>query len=733
MHLIRDKRRFPWLNRQRVITWGIIAAVVLIIVIAWRTYWVYQEELPSIEEVYNIEPPLKTYIYDQDGTVLQEYYNQNRVMIPYNRIPQQLVDAVVSTEDREFWDHWGFNYKRVIVVAISNILKQRIAAGASTITQQLARQLFLTPEKTISRKIKELLTAIKLERTYSKQEILQLYLNNSYFGMGAYGIASAASRMFNKSVEELSINDCALLIGLLKGPNWYNPQRHPERAVVRRNAVLASMRDDDKLTDEQYDSLSALPLEINVRNEKTGLAPYFTEWVRQYIEGKYGEDELYNGGLKVYTTLDWELQQVAEEAIKAHLDSLQARIEARRKISDPRYSYMTTDTVAIDSLTGENLSIDTSLIINDSLYVDSVRAYKQIQGAAITLDNANGHILAMVGGRDFEESKFNRATQGKRQPGSAFKPFVYTAAIDNGWTPDSILYDNSIVLDIPGTKDWRPHNFDDKYLGRMTLREGLKKSRNMIAIKLLLKIHPELAIFYAQQMGIKSDLAPVPSLAIGTSEVTLEEITSAYTVFPNHGIRIPPQGILKIVDRYGNVLEDNETVPKEEVLREETAYIMVNMMQSVMEPGGTGYGARWRGFTRPAGGKTGTSDDFCDNWFIGYTPQITSGVWVGFDDKTSIGHNMTGSANALPIWTKIMLAAHRDLPVEDFQVPAGIITADICTESGELATNRCPDVVTEVFTSETVPRETCHLHASDSRFTREDRYEVKSDSGKIHF
>ncbi len=698
---------------QRPLFWAVVAAMVIVIWVGLWTYHVYQYELPSIEEVYNIEPPLKTKIYAADGTLLQEFYNQNRVLTPFSEMPPHLVEMLMAVEDQQFYDHWGINPRRVAIVAITNLLKMEIEAGASTITQQVARMLFLTRKQTFERKFKEALTAIKLERTYSKDEILEMYLNLYYFHR-AYGISAAAHSFFSKRPQELTVSDCAILLGMLKGPVINSPFNNPDKALTARNRVLYAYYSYGGISEEEYDSLRETPLEIRPPDEEPGRAPYFTEYIRQYIEEEYGVDRLYNGGLKVYTTIDWELQQAADSAISGRLDTLQAVIEARHRANDPKYTQFLPDTVDSNG--------------------DSIRVYKQIQGAALVIDNENGDVLAMVGGRDFDKTKFNRAVQAPRQPGSSFKPFVYTAAIDNGWTPDSIMYDNSIVLDIPGTDDWRPHNFDNKYLGRMTIRKGLKLSRNMIAIKLLLKIRPELAVFYAQQMGIQSPLRPVPSLAIGTSEVYLQELVSAYTVFPNGGIRIPPRHILKIVDRYGNVLEDNSAVQKEEVLAAETAYIMVNLLQSVMEPGGTGYGARWRGFTRPAGGKTGTSDDFRDNWYMGFTPQITTGVWVGFDDNTSIGNNMTGSANALPIWTQIMLAAHQDKPVEDFKIPTDIIFADVCLESGKLATKYCRNVVSEVFTEMTVPKDSCDISSAHGVYTSDEFEEEPEDTaGTIRF
>jgi len=701
----------PWYYRP-----GVYILVLILVLLIWfgkYTYHVYNYELPTIEEVYNIEPPLKTKIYAADGTLLQEFYNQNRVLTPFAQFPPHLVKMLLSTEDREFYDHWGINPRRGIIVAIENMLSMEIGGGASTITMQLARMLFLHRKQTYDRKFKEALTAIKVERTYSKDEILEMYLNLYYFHR-AYGISAAAHVFYNKKVSELTVSECAVLLGMLKGPVINSPFNNPDKALKARNRVLYGYYEFGGISREEFDSLKDEPLVITPPETEPGKAPYFTEFIRQYIAEKYGEDMLYNGGLEIYTTLDWDLQQEAEEAVKTHLDSLQARIEAYRRPDHPDYTMVLPDTVDEKG--------------------DSIRVYKQVQGAAISIDNRTGNVLAMVGGRDFNETKFNRAVQAPRQPGSSFKPFIYTAAIDNGWTPDSILYDNSIVLDIPGSEDWRPHNFDSKYLGRMTIREGLKKSRNMIAIKLILKIRPELAVFYAQQMGIESPLRAVPSLAIGTSEVRLQELVSAYTVFPNGGIRIPPRHIIKIIDRYGNILEKNNTVQKEEVLAEETAYTMVSMMQSVMEPGGTGYGARWRGFTRPAGGKTGTSDNFRDNWYIGYTPQITTGVWVGFDDNTSIGYNMTGSANALPIWTKIMLTAHQDLPVEDFAVPPGIIEVEICTENGLLASPCCPDVIKEIYTAQTAPQDSCTTCCSRGfKGSRQEIERADSTSGTIRF
>ncbi|KAA3633917.1 MAG: PBP1A family penicillin-binding protein, partial [Calditrichaeota bacterium] len=644
----KNKARSQKLKKSILIL--LLLVVVLMVIIGYRTYNIYQTDLPSFEQLHNIEPSIKTKIYDRNGILLKEFYTENRVLTPYKDLPPYLVGMLLASEDREYYDHWGINIRRIFIVAMKNLVQWRISAGASTVTQQLSRMLFLNREQTLERKIKEALTAVKLERTYSKEEIIEMYLNQYYFGNRAYGIAAAAHVYFSKSVGELTKNDCAIIIGLLKAPNINSPLNNPDKALQARNRVLYSFYQVDGLSKDEYDSLKSEPLVYSPPEEKVGYAPYFTETVRQYIMEKYGEETLYTGGLKVYTSLDLGLQKYSEKAMDKKIDSLRAYINRKYKLDNPTYTMNLPDTV--------------------DEFGDSIRVHKKIQGAFIAIDNSNGNVLAMIGGRSFAETKFNRAVQAYLQPGSCFKPFVYTACIDNGFTTTEIIDDNPIVLSIPGTKDWRPHNFDNKFRGPITMREGLQYSRNLIAIRLILEIKPEQAIFYARNMGITSSLQPVPSLALGAAEVKLIEMVSAFSIFPNQGIHIPYRYVTKIVNRYGQVLEDNSAVRKEEVLSAQTAFIMTSMMQSVVT-GGTGVGSRWRGFTRPAGGKTGTSNNFCDNWFIGYTPQITAGCWVGFDEKISIGFKQDGARNGVPVWTEFMIAAHDSLPIADFVEPEG--------------------------------------------------------------
>lgn len=713
------KQIFNKQKSKRTLRILLLFALFLIVVGVYagvQTYQIYQSDLPSFEQLHNIEPSLNTKIYDRNGELLKEFYSENRILTPLSEMPPHLTEMLMASEDREFYDHWGLNLRRLAIMAFTNIVTLEIRGGASTITQQLARMLFLTQDRTISRKVKEALTAIKLERTYSKDEIIEMYLNQHYFSRGAYGVAAAARLFFDKEVSELNKNDCAIIIGLLKGPNVNSPLNNPDKALQARNRVLYSFYSWDKISREEYDSLSSAPLEISPPEEKIGTAPYFTEAVRQYIIDKYGDSVLYSGGLKVYTSLDAGLQRDAEEALYKKVDSLRAMIHRRYPINDPNYTYILPDTV--------------------DQYGDSIRAYREVQGAFTAIDNETGDVIAMVGGRSFEKSKWNRSVQALLQAGSAFKPFIYTAALDNGWRTTDIVDDNPIVLEIPGAKDWRPHNYDNKFMGPIPLRTGFQFSRNLVTARLLMQIKPEQSVFYAKRMGLSTDIAAVPALATGAASVHQIELVSAYTTFPNRGIHIPYRMVHRIIDRYGRVLEDNRAVAKEEVLSAQTAYMMVDMMQSVVNDG-TGRRARWMGFSRPAGGKTGTTDNYCDNWFVGYTPQITAGCWVGFDVKLSLGRGMDGSRNGVPVWTEFMIAAHDSLPIEGFEEPEGIVHLDICRESGELATDRCIDVRNEIFIEGTQPTATCHLHPSSGVYqpgrARQDFTPEDTTEERTHF
>jgi penicillin-binding protein 1A len=671
-------------------------------------------DLPSLAKLHNIQPSLITHVYDRNGILLKEFYNERRMLIPYEKIPPYLIDCLLATEDRKFYSHWGVDIRRIVGATIHNLARLSLTReGASTLTQQLARNLFprvLSPsERSYMRKIREALTAIKIERTYSKNEILQMYLNQNYYGRGAYGIQAAAQVYFSKNAWELTLPDCAILIGLLKAPNRYSPIEHPDRALARRNIVFNSLVEYGKLTRAEADSLKDLPLEINPNQGNFGKAPYFTELIRQHLLETYGEEALYSSGMSIYTTLDSAMQEAAERALFTEVDQLEGQMQATHSLSDSNYTMLAPDTV------------DGQLTTK--------RVYKQIQGMLMAVDNETGGVLAFVGGRDFNVSKFIRVTQAMRQPGSSFKPFVYTTAIDNGFSPSDLFLDSPIVLTIGG-QEWRPDNFDQTFKGEMTMRDGLKESRNLIAIKVIMDplVTPQQVAEYAHRMGISAFLNPVPSLAIGSSEVTMWDMVPAYSVFPNGGIRKEPFYITKILDRNGNIKYEKTRTDQEEVLSPQTAYIMTNMLQTVVDHG-TGFGARRRGFYRPAGGKTGTTNNNTDNWFMGFVPQITCGVWIGYDDKTKIGEGKgeVGATTALPIWTDFMLAATADMPVKDFPMPPGIYTATICLDSGKLAREDCPRQVTDIFTESTLPKEECTLKHNGVKPVKESQERFRLD------
>jgi penicillin-binding protein 1A len=682
------------------ILFGIILALIL------------QSDLPSPAQLNNIQPRLITRVFDRNDELLKEFYTERRILVPYREIPPYLIDCLLATEDRKFYSHWGVDTRRIMGALIHNIMSFNLRAeGASTITQQLSRSLFLTREKTLTRKLKEALTALRIESTYSKNEIIQMYLNHHYFGPGSYGIQAASQLYFSKDAQELTLLDCAVLVGLLKAPSRYNPLAHPDRALRRRNIVINALADYGKITQDVADSLKQIPLELEPDKRDHGKAPYLTELVRQDILHDYGEEALFASGLSIYTTIDGNLQTIAEEALYEELDRRQEELEAFYPEDDPDYTILVPDTLGGP---------------------DSIRVYRQLQGMLMAIDNSTGKVFAFIGGRDFKKSKWNRVVQAMRQPGSSFKPFVYTTAIDNGFKPSDIFLDSPIVL-TAGGEEWRPSNFDMTFKGELTLRNGLRMSRNLISVKLIMDplVTPRQVVDYAHKFGISTPLDPVPSLAMGSSDVLMWEMVPAYSIFPNSGILRKPFYITKIVDRNGNIKFEKSRGEQEEVLSEQTAYIITNMLETVVNHG-TGVGARLRGFTRPAGGKTGTTNDYTNNWFIGFTPQITCGVWIGFDDNLKIGtiRGEVGASTALPVWTKFMQAACDSLPVKEFPVPPGIYTSTVCLESGELAKNGCVKIATDIFTQETLPKSECAMNHRAENSKRENTKRFRIDDNR---
>ena len=512
-----------------------------------------------------------------------------------------------------------------------------------------------------------------------------MYFNQVYFGSGAYGIEAAAQNYFGKHVGELTLGQATLLAGIPRWPSRYSPHLNLEASLSRRATVLDLMVDEAYISPAQAESAKAEPVVLKGKETSEKLASYFVDYVRKDLEDRFGYNRLYRGGLNIYTSLDLGLQQKATEIMEANL----RRIESRWN-----YDHVTYDEYVEKIENGQRPGASTPFL----------------QGALIALEAKTGYIRAMVGGRDYNQSEFNRVVQARRQPGSVFKPFVYTAAIDNGIPPSTIIIDSPISLEQPGDKPWRPTNYDENFHGPTTLRYGLKKSINLVAIKLLMKIGIPTVVEYAKRMGIESPIPAVASIAIGAASVTPMEVTSAFSVFANQGIRVEPLAVVRVESREGELLWENKP-RKEAVLSPQTSYIMTSMLQAVVESG-TGRGARARGFSRPAGGKTGTTNDYTDAWFVGFSPDIVCGVWVGFDQPQTIIKKGTGAMVALPAWADFMIAAHKDIPPRNFPVPPGIITKKICSESGLLASETCPKnlLYTEIFIKGTEPNTECDIH-----------------------
>ncbi len=669
--------RFPWKLFFGLVVFVLFASAGAVYGLA---RWM-ERDLPPLEQLQTYRPALKSSVYAADGRLLFEFYRENRQQIPLSQMPPVLTQATIATEDKRFYEHWGVDLWGIARAAITNVVRRGRVQGASTITQQLARNMFLTHERTWQRKIKEALLAMRIERVHSKQEILELYLNQIYFGDGSYGVASAARNFFGKEPKDLLLHEAALLAGLPANPARYSPRRHPEAAKERRNHVLRRMYEERLIGAAEYRQAAAASLGATPDRFVANHAPYFIEMVRQYMDERYGSNLLFEGGLRIYTTLDLDLQTVAEEALEKQMVAL----EKRNGYRQTRTNYVPPQEEAA-----------------------TTTATPYIQGSAIAMDPRTGHIRALIGGRDFLQSPFNRAVQAQRQPGSAFKPFIYVAAVDNGFIPSDVVVDAPLSFpEVDGTV-WAPQNYDRTFSGPVTLRYALQKSINIPAIKMLRRLGVSQVASYARRMGIRSPIGQNLSLALGTSEVNLLELTSAYGVLANEGIRNEPLFILKVEDDEGNVLETNSPHPVD-VLSEETVSVATNMLESVMDHG-TGYPARAMGFTAPAAGKTGTTDEYTDAWFVGYTPNLVAGVWVGFDVKRRMGGSMTGAVAALPVWTDVMKSWASNHPVERFPVPAGTVTREVCAETGLIATDACPNVTAEVFGQGTEPRSLCDVH-----------------------
>jgi len=663
---------------------------------------VYSTDLPQVEELEHYRPSSITQIYDNQGRIIGSFALQRRVISNYDDFPPVLRDALISIEDKDFYRHWGVNIWRMVGAAYRDVESGGKVQGASTLTMQLARNLFLSPDRSFHRKIQEILLAIQIERRFTKPQIFTLYANQIYLGHGVYGFEAASEFYFSKPAKQLRLEEAALLAGLPKSPTYYSPITHPDRALKRRNLVINAMLEDGKITAEDANELRNRPIRLKLAHDPASLAPYFIEDIRRYLESKYGADQVHEGGLRVYTTLNSDLQRAADKAVLDGLAAYERRhgwkgnLENVREAGVSLAAYQHPDwddepevggyihalvmavspgsatlkfgrysaTLAQSDAAWTHHKLQEILRPGDIVYVKIAslgpngRAHVGLeqdsgaQGALVAIDNVSGGIKAMVGGRDFELSKFNRATQALRQVGSSFKPYVYTAAIDQGASPDDTIVDAPVTFET-ASGPYTPHNYDEKFEGTITLRRALAQSRNIPALKLADQVGIRNVIDYAHRFGITSNIPPYLPVALGAAEVTLYEQTSAFSVFPSDGVRITPRYITKVTDYDGRVLEEDFPDVKD-VISSRTARIITSMLQGVVQHG-TGFAAS--SLKAPLGGKTGTTNDFTDAWFVGFSPSMTCGVWIGYDEKKTLGPKETGAHAALPIWMDFMKVA----------------------------------------------------------------------------
>jgi penicillin-binding protein 1A len=785
----RSKKRW----KRGVVFYAIytfILSALLLLLSGALLFFYYSRSLPDFTPLKERDLNAYSIVYSEEDEVVGKFLMDNRIPITYEQMPKQLVNAFIAAEDAEFFQHKGVDYKGILRAMFKNLLAGRIVQGGSTITQQVTKTFFLTPKRSLLRKLKEVAYAFGLERDFTKEEILTLYLNNIYLGNGAYGVEAAAESYFNKRVEQLNLAEMAMMAGLVKAPSRYSPVNNFKRAKDRQAYVLTRMTELGLVSQDQKEKALRTPLRIQSRESAYfSKAPYFTEFIRHQVERKYGKEKLYQEGLRIYTTLDLSFQRMAQKSVEMGLRNLDKRQGFRgplHTLSEKEVrEFLKKEAMAPLSqneiFEGVILSKDDSkkfytvwvgdrkgilpfsemswalkikptpnnrlqkvktpgdlLHTGDVVHVRVKETPKKeqapvltleqepiVQSALLCLDPKTGHVRAMVGGRDFSESQFNRATRSRRQPGSAFKPFIYAAALEKGYTPSTILMDSPVEYSDPdGGTYWAPKNYDKEFKGPITFRNALAHSRNVVTVKILEDIGVGYVLNFIKKLGIESPIKRDLSVALGSSGVSMLEITSGFAVFANGGERIKPIFIKKIVTMKGEVVEENtpyiemgeieekedeEETPespslflKEKVISVQNAFIMNHLLQGVVQHG-TGQRAKVLG--RPIAGKTGTSSDYSDAWFIGYTPSLLTGVWVGFDDKTSLGINETGARAALPIWISFMDQALKSTPVETLNPPKGIKLVRVNIETGLPSDGDSPETITEAFIDSTIPWE----------------------------
>jgi penicillin-binding protein 1A len=749
--------------------WAALVTLILGGAAAAGLYAYFSRDLPQITSLKDYRPAIITTVFSDDNRKIGEFFKERRKVLPLQDMPETLLHAFVAAEDSRFYKHQGIDLIGILRAFFKNLEAGAIVQGGSTITQQVTKSFFLSPERSYQRKVKEAILAYRIDRSFTKDEILYLYLNQIYLGHGAYGVEAASENYFGKPARELNLAECAILAGLPQAPSRYSPFRNLEKAKERQIYVLNRMVAEGYITHLQASEAINEALDVKPRrNWYIEKVPVYTEHVRRYVEKKYGEDALYTGGLRIFTAVNIDMQKIAQAEITRGLLELDKRQGYRGPIEHLAPQAMAAfdaglrDELAAEPLeagkTVRGLVIDVddpgkrvtvrmgdekgviplenmawarkpnpevpwyadrikrpgqALAVGDVIWVKpgaprgrdglwplDLEQIPEAQAALLCLEAETGHVKAMIGGRDFFESQFNRAIQSRRQPGSAFKPVIYAAAIDKGYTPATVLIDSPIVYqDAQRDFTWKPKNYGEKFHGPTLLREALAKSRNVVTVKILQDIGIDYAIDYARKLGIESPLSRDLSLALGSSGVSLLEIVNAYSVFANLGHRLEPIFITKIVDRDGNILEENRPL-KAKAIDQSTAYIVTSLLESVVK---SGTGKRVAGLGRPVAGKTGTTNNLYDAWFVGYTPRYITGTWVGFDQGGSLGKLETGARAASPIWLGFMQKILADKPVRVFPVPDGVVFAKIDAQTGLLPIAESASTLFECFKEGTAP------------------------------
>lgn len=773
----------------RVKSKAIIFLTILSIItgVSFGGYFAIARGIPSIAELKQYKPTSGTKIYADDDTLIGELKVEKGIFLPLNKIPQHLIDAVIATEDSRFWKHKGIDYIAIARALLKDIIHIGIKEGGSTITQQLAKVVFLTPEKTMKRKIREASLAIKMEKNLDKKEILELYLNKVYFGHGAYGVEMASRIYFGKSVRDITLPEAAMIAALIKAPSTYSPYNNLTKAKDRQETVLLRMEEEGYIKKSERERAAKQPLYLSSLRRGLEANNYFIEYVRKYLEEKYGEDTVYKGGLKVYTTLDRHMQSAAQKALQEGLRGLDKRkgwrgpIEHKdidvKKEMEGKDVYSSVITGGDEISAGLVLKVSEReaiiktrgilgrLSVNDAQWAGTaidpktkkpyaikgfnltrilnpgdvikvkVKGVKgsnvslfleqepEVEGAIVAVEQSTGFIRTLVGGYDYTKSEYNRAVYAKRQPGSAFKPIIYAAAIDNGFTPASIINDEPVTYDGGPRGGWSPQNYDGKYYGPTRLRDALAYSRNVVTVKLLDTMGIDKVIKFAREIGIESDITHNLSIALGSISITPLELCMGYSVFANSGTKMKPISVKYITDSKGRILESNEP-QGEQAVSPQTAFLITTMMQDVIN-----YGTGWRikALGRPAAGKTGTTNDYRDAWFVGYTTDLTACVWVGFDDMRPLGPQETGARAASPIWLNFVQSVSGSGESLDFSMPEGIVSYPIDPATGLLVKEGTAGSLKEYFKEGTQPTKFASPTSTSGGLERKDTSNLDFD------